>query len=182
MDRKDPVTLSQREQQRLHVLTEVEAGRWTAAQGAEVLGLSLRHVWRLRGRYRQEGAAAFMHGNRGRPSPGRIDDMTRSRVKELLSGPYAGCNDHSLAELLALREGIVLSRKSVERIRREAGLKPTRQRRPPKHRQRRERMSQERSLPAPSSWPSTMLPARSWQACSASRRTLRVSYSCCGRC
>jgi hypothetical protein len=64
-------------------------------------------------------------------------------VKELLSGPYAGCNDHHLAELLALREGIVLSRKSVERIRGEAGLKATRQRRPPKHRQRRERMSQE---------------------------------------
>ena len=143
MDRKDPVTLSQREQQRLHVLTEVEAGRWTAEQAAEVLGLSLRHVWRLKGRYRQEGAAAFMHGNRGRSSPGRIDDKTRSRVKELLSGPYAGCNDHHLAELLALREGIVVSRKSVERIRREAGLKATRQRRPPKHRQRRERMSQE---------------------------------------
>jgi transposase len=143
MDRKDPVTLSQREQQRLHVITEVEAGRWTAEQAAEVLGLSLRHVWRLKGRYRQEGAAAFMHGNRGRPSPGRIDDKTRSRVEELLSGPYAGCNDHHLAELLALREGIVLSRKSVERIRREAGLKATRQRRPPKHRQRRERRSQE---------------------------------------
>jgi len=143
MYRKDSVTLSQREQQRLHVLTEVEGGRWTAEQAAEVLGLSLRHVWRLKGRYQQEGAAAFMHGNRGRPSPGRIDDQTRSRVKELLSGPYAGCNDHHLAELLALRDGIVLSRKSVERIRREAGLKPTRQRRPPKHRQRRERMSQE---------------------------------------
>jgi transposase len=143
MHRKDLVTLSQREQQRLYVLTEVEAGRWRAEQAAEVLGLSLRHVWRLKGRYRQEGAAAFMHGNRGRPSPGRIDDKTRSRVKELLSGPYAGCNDHHLAELLALREGIVLSRKSVERIRREAGLKATRQRRPPKHRQRRERMSQE---------------------------------------
>jgi len=146
MDRKDPVTLSQREQQRLHVLTEVEAGRWTAQQAAEVLGLSQRHVWRLKGRYRQEGAVAFMHGNRGRPSPGRIADEVRSRVKELLSGPYAGCNDHHLAELLALREGIVLSRKSVERIRREAGLKATRQRRPAKHRQRRERMPQEGML------------------------------------
>ncbi len=87
-----------------------------------------------------------MHGNRGRPSPGRIAEETRTRVKELMSGPYAGCNDHHLAELLALREGIILSRKSVERIRREAGLKATRQRRPPKHRQRRERMSQEGML------------------------------------
>jgi len=142
MDRKDPVILSQREQQRLRVIMEVEAGRWSAEQGAEVLGLSLRHVWRLKSRYRKEGAAAFMHGNRGRASPGRIGEETRMRLKELLAGLYAGCNDHHLAELLARREGIILSRKSVERIRREAGLKPARRRRPPRHRSRRDRMPQ----------------------------------------
>lgn len=122
---------------------EVEAGTWSAEQASEVLGLSVRHIWRLKAGYREEGAAAFMHGNRSRPSPGRIGEDVRSRVLELLAGPYAGCNDHHLAELLALREGILLSRKSVERIRREAGLKAARQRRPPKHRQRRDRMSQE---------------------------------------
>jgi len=143
MDRKDPVTLSQREQQRLRVLTEVEAGRWSAEQAAEVLRLSVRHVWRLKARYRQGGAAALMHGNRGRVSAGRIGEGIRSRVVSLASGQYAGCNDHHLAELLAEREGMILSRKSVERIRREAGLKSARRRRPPKHRQRRERMSQE---------------------------------------
>lgn len=125
---------------------EVESGRWSVEQAAEVLGLSVRHVWRLRGRYRTEGAAAFMHGNRGRASPGRIGEETRSQVKQLIAGPYAGCNDHHLVELLALREGIVLSRKSVERIRREAGVAPARRRRPAKHRQRRERMPQEGML------------------------------------
>jgi transposase len=146
MDRKDPVTLSQREQQRLRVITEVDAGRWSAEQASEVLGLSVRHVWRLKAGYRKEGAAAFMHGNRGRPSPARIEEEIHSRVVSLIVGPYAGCNDHHLAELLALREAIFLSRKSVERIRRQAGLKPARRRRPPKHRQRRDRMPQEGML------------------------------------
>jgi len=146
MDRKDPVTLSQRGQQRLQVIAEVEAGRWSVEQAGEVLRLSVRHVWRLKARYRRDGPAAFMHGNRGRPSPGRIDEPTRERVKELMSGPYAGCNDHHLAELLALREGIVLSRKSVERIRREAGVKPVHRRRPLRHRSRRDRMPQEGML------------------------------------
>ena len=146
MNREGPVTLSQREQQRLHVVLEVEAGRWSVEQAAEVLAISIRHVWRLKARYRKEGAAAFMHANRGRTSPGRISEETRSRVRELLAGPYAGCNDHHLAELLAPREGIVLSRKTIERIRREAGLKAARQRRPPKHRQRRDRMPQEGML------------------------------------
>jgi transposase len=143
MDRKDPVTLSQREQKRLRVTVEVEAGRWSAEQAAEALGLSERHVWRLKAGYRVEGAAAFMHGNRGRPSPGRIGEDVRSQVVALMTGAYAGCNDHHLAELLTLREGILLSRKSVQRIRREAGLTAVRQRRPPKHRRRRDRVSQE---------------------------------------
>lgn len=115
-------------------------------QASEVLGLSVRQVWRLKAAHDKEGVAAFIHGNRGRPSPGRIAEDVRSRVRELLAGPYAGCNDHHLAELLALREGIVLSRKTIERIRREAGLKPARRRRPAKHRQRRERMPQEGML------------------------------------
>jgi transposase len=115
-------------------------------QAAEVLRLSVRHVWRLRASYRRDGAAALVHGNRSRPSPGRIDDATRLRVKELMAGPYAGCNDHHLAELLALREGIRISRKSVERIRREAGVRAARRRRPSQHRSRRERMPQEGML------------------------------------
>jgi transposase len=146
MDRKDPVILSQREHQRLRVIMEVETGKWSVEQASEVLGLSVRHVWRLKAGYRDKGAAAFMHGNRGRPSPGRIGQETRARVLELITGQYAGCNDHHLAELLALREGIVLSRKSVERIRREAGLKAARQRRPAKHRRRRDRMPQQGML------------------------------------
>ena len=143
MDRKDPVTLSQREQKRLRVIMEVESGRWSVEQASEVLGLSVRQVWRLKAGYRHEGAAAFMHGNRGRPSPGKLGEDVRAQVVALMTGPYAGCNDHHLTELLALREGILLSRKSMERIRREAGLKPARQRRPAKHRRRRDRMSQE---------------------------------------
>lgn len=140
--KKDPVILSQKEQQRLRVIAEVEAGRLDADEAARLLRLSPRHVRRLRRGYRDSGAGTFMHGNRGRPSPGRIVDAVREQVAELARGPYAGCNDSHLAELLALREGIRLSRKSVERIRQAAGLKPAHRRRPPKHRSRRERAPQ----------------------------------------
>ena len=131
MNREDPVTLTQKEQQRLQVVMEVEAGRWSVEEAAEMSGLSVRHVWRLKARYRAQGVAAFMHGNRGRPSPGRIKEEMRNQVGELARGRYAGCNDTHLTELLILREGIVLSRSSVERIRREAGLKDAHRHRPP---------------------------------------------------
>jgi transposase len=144
--RKDCVVLTQKEQQRLKVIAEVEAGRVGPDLAALSLSLSLRQVRRLRKRYRQEGAAAFMHGNRGRPSVKRIPEETRALVAELVRTKYAGYNDSHLTELLAQREGIVLSRKSVERLRQQAGIKPAQRRRAPKHRSRRERMPQEGML------------------------------------
>jgi len=144
--RKDPVTLTQKEELRLRVVNEVQAGRRSAAEAAEVLQLSQRHVRRLRARSEREGAAAFMHGNRGRPPPWRISDELRDRVAELGSGRYAACNDTHLQELLLRDEGILLSRASVRRIRREAGQRPKLRHRPPRHRSRRERRPQEGML------------------------------------
>ena len=146
MDRRNPVTLTQKEQQRLHGVMEVEAGRWSAEQAAEVLGVSERHVWRLKARYRGDGASAFMHGNRGHPSQHRLSDELRQRVLDLSAGPYADCNDSHLSELLLLHQGIAISRASIQRIRRQAGQKPKQGRRPPRHRSRRDRRPQEGML------------------------------------
>lgn len=144
--RKDIVVLSQKEQQRLRVVTEVEAGRLEPDQAAQLLGLSLRQLRRLRQGIRQEGAAAFMHGNRGRTPTHRLSDQTRATIAELSRTKYAGCNDTHLAELLVLREGILVSRRSVARLLRQAGIKPMQRRRAPKHRSRRDRMTQEGML------------------------------------
>jgi len=46
MDRTG-VTLTVKEQKRLKVLVELDAGRVTGRETADVLGVSLRHVWRL---------------------------------------------------------------------------------------------------------------------------------------
>ena len=90
MDRKDPGTLTQREQQRLRVVIEVEAGRWTAEQAAEVLGLSLRHVRRILAAYRKEGVAAIAHGNRCRRPVHALGEEVRQLVVTLAQGPYVG--------------------------------------------------------------------------------------------
>jgi hypothetical protein len=96
--------------------------------------------------FAQQGAAAFAHGNRGRPSARRISDELREQVRQLGSARYAGCNDTHFTELLLLDHGIDLSRKSVQRIRRQAGQPPKRRRRPPRHRSRRDRLPREGML------------------------------------
>ena len=60
------VTLNQKEQARLSVLNSVLEYQVPIVQAAEVLGVSPRHARRLLAAYRQDGAIALAHGNRGR--------------------------------------------------------------------------------------------------------------------
>jgi transposase len=143
---RELVTLSKKEQKRLMVLNQVEMGNIVGKEGAEVLGVSLRHVKRLLAAYRKEGAAALAHGNRGRKPPNTLGEGLRKQVLELLRSTYAGCNTQHFTELLAEREGITLSRSTVRRILFEAGIRSPRKRRPPKHRSRRERYPEEGML------------------------------------
>jgi transposase len=94
------VILSMKEQKRLKVVTEIEAGRIAGRGAAQVLGLSLRHVWRVVAAYRKEGAAGLAHGNRGRVSPRRIPDVFRESVLELARNKYSDYNDTHLTEKL----------------------------------------------------------------------------------
>lgn len=140
MDTRETITLDARSQQRLLVLTHILAGELDAAAGATILGLSERQVRRLVARFRAEGAAALVHGNRGRAPVNRVDPATRGRVVDLAATRYAGFNPVHLAEMLAEDAGIELAPRTVRRILAAAGLPPVRTRRPRRHRSRRERM------------------------------------------
>lgn len=143
---KEKVILNRKEQKRLMVLNQVGRGVVTCREASEVLHLSLRHARRLLAAYRKEGAAALAHGNRGKKPHHALDPGLKRQVLRLMQSTYGGCNTQHFTELLAEREGVMLSRSSVRRILFEAGIKGPRKRRPPKHRSRRERYSQEGML------------------------------------
>src|SRR3954454_10273848 len=138
----ETVVLNGTEQQRVVVLNRMLMGDLTGAEAAAALGLSVRHVRRMLAAYRKEGAAALVHGNRGRTPTTALDPAVCARVVALARTTYAGLNDTHLAEVLGEEEGIVLSRSSVRRLRVGGGLARPRQRPPPAHRRRRERQAQ----------------------------------------
>ena len=143
MSDSDKVTLNQKELKRLEVLNQLAVGKMTAAQAAQVLGVSERQVHRLKAAYQEEGAAALVHGNRGRSPKHTIAPEVRAQIVELARTTYVGFNYQHLSEALAERpEPIVVSHSSIRRILLEEGLKSPRKRRPPKHRSRRERRPQ----------------------------------------
>ncbi len=138
-----PITLGREGQRRLYVLNELAAGRLTIVEAALALDVSIRHLKRLKARYRGEGIGALVHGNRGRHPWNAIDPVLTERVVELARTRYVGLNHSHLADLLAEREGITLERSTIRRILLRAGLRSPRPRRPPAHRSRRERMARE---------------------------------------
>lgn len=130
------------EGRKLHVLTLLEGKRISVGQAAEALGVTPRQVRRLRVALRREGPAGLVHGNRGRRSARRLPDALRRQIVALARGRYAGLNDHHLTEKLITVEGLAVSRATVQRVLRAAGLTSPRRRRPPRHRARRPRKPQ----------------------------------------
>lgn len=63
---REMVTLTQKEQHRVHVLTQVQHGALVASAAATLLALSVRQIRRLLAGLRHRGLAALAHGNRGR--------------------------------------------------------------------------------------------------------------------
>ncbi|MGB2983161.1 MAG: ISNCY family transposase [Candidatus Bipolaricaulia bacterium] len=140
------LTLSQKEQARLETLNLVLEGQLRVNEAAIVLGVSERHAWRMLAAYRREEAAAVAHGNRGRRPANATTEDVRQEVIDLARTRYTGVNHTHLTELLAEREGLVLSRSSVRNILLSAGMQSPRRRRPPRYRVRRERLPQEGML------------------------------------
>jgi len=139
---REQVILSMKEQKRLQVISELEAGRLTGREAAELMGISVRQARRLLAAYRQEGVEAVAHGNRGRAPATRTSAVIRDTVLSLARTTYQDYNDQHFTEELAEQQGIILSRSTVRRIRRQAGLDSPRHRRAPRHRRRRERYPQ----------------------------------------
>jgi transposase len=135
--RQGTFALSQKELQRVAVISSCVKGDLACARAASLLNLTPRHVKRLKSRLRQGGEAALAHASRGRPSHRRLPQRVRERILHLARTTYVGFNDHHLCEKLVEKEGLSLGRETLRRLLRSAGIASPRKRRAPTHRQRR---------------------------------------------
>src|ERR1700675_817629 len=81
--RQETFTLSQKELQRVSVISACIKGDMACARAAGLLCLSVRQIKRLKKRMREEGEAALAHANRGRPSRRRLPQAVRERTPPL---------------------------------------------------------------------------------------------------
>ncbi|PYE22291.1 integrase-like protein, partial [Rhizobium sp. PP-CC-3A-592] len=130
------ITMSERDLQRIEILSKVIAGRMTWVSASHVLDLSERQVRRLLERIRTGGAASIRHKAIGRPSNNRIGDGVRDYAMTLVRERYADFGPTLATEKLAERDGLRVSRETVRSWMVDAGLWLSRKQRRTFHRPR----------------------------------------------
>src|SRR5687767_10642813 len=105
--------MSERDLQRIQVLSEVANRRRTIASAAVVLALSTRQVRRLLKAYRLGGGGAIAHKARGRPSNNKIADAVRDQAVRLVRSAYADFGPTLAAEKLFEQHGLRVSRETL---------------------------------------------------------------------
>lgn len=103
------LSLSQKERQKLIVLSRVRDNQMTLAEAARVLGLCYRQAQRVYRRYRSDGETGLVHKGRGKPSGRRIALEIRSRAIELYKDKYADFGPTLASETMADRDGLTVN-------------------------------------------------------------------------
>jgi len=92
-------------------------------------------------RFQPDSVDWLVHGNTGRPKPWALSTEARQQVLQLAQTRYAGFNYPHLRQKLVEQEGFCLSRETLRRLLREAGLASPQKRRSRLYRARRPRRS-----------------------------------------
>jgi transposase len=137
------ITLTMKEQIRYEVIKDSLKGLIKVKEISFMLGISIRQVYRLRKRVREEGIKGIIHRLRNKPSSKRISKNIQDRIKRLYKEKYFDFNITHFTEYLNEKEGIKVSREYVRKLLRKENIYPKKPKKQPKHRIRRAPMPQE---------------------------------------
>jgi hypothetical protein len=98
---KDTLTMSYKEREKLKVLHRLSKGELTCRDAAETLGITERHLYRLRARCKAEGDEGLIHRLRGCLSNRGYGRKLRSRVLDLYRERYSDYGPTLFAQMLA---------------------------------------------------------------------------------
>jgi len=116
------ITMSERDPQRIEVLSKVVDGRMSIVAAAHVLAISTRHVQRLVDRIEHTGAGSIRHKAIGRPSNNKIASGVRDYVLMLVRERYLDFGPTFAAEKLQEEHGVTVSRETLRKWMQDADI------------------------------------------------------------
>jgi hypothetical protein len=124
------VMMSERELNRIEVLSQVDDGRWNVQHGANMLDITKRQMFRLLKSYRTEGARAVRHKATGKVPHNQIHRAKRDYAVALVKENYQDFGPTLAAEMLAEHHGFKVSHETLRKWMTDDGLwLPRKQRR-----------------------------------------------------
>jgi transposase len=118
------ITLTMEGQKRYEVIKESLKKLIKVKEASYMPGISIRQVYRLRKRVREEGIKGIIHRLRGKVSSRKIKRDTQDTIKRLYKEKYFSFNISHFTEYLNEEEGIKISREYVRKLLREEGIYP----------------------------------------------------------
>jgi len=110
------VELSMKAQEKYEIIKRVHEGHATKGYAAIKIGCTQRNINRLLKRYRNEGKAGFLHGNKGRKPKHTLTHKEKAEIVTIYNNKYWDANFVHCCELLEKHDGIKISPSTLRKI------------------------------------------------------------------
>jgi len=134
------LTMSQKEVDRLTIVSQIEGNKLTVEEGSELLGISQRQAYRVMKRIKEEGAKGVIHKLRGRESNRGYPGELKSKIIEIYQRSYPDYGPTLFSEMLIEYHNISLNRETLRNWLRQRSITTSLRKKRP-HRRKRERRS-----------------------------------------
>lgn len=129
--------MSKEEARRVEVIRQNREGIFTNRQAAQLLGLSVRSIQRLKRKADADGDMAVLHGNRGKQPHNSLPDNMRNQVLAYAKKELAGYNFSHMRDVMEKELELKISRSTLSRLLHKEAVYSPRKHRPQKiHRSR----------------------------------------------
>jgi len=133
------ITMSLTEIKKYDIIKKVIGKELNGSEAAEMLGLTVRHVRRLKRKVDKNGIKGLIHGNRGKPSNRRMPDNEKSKIADLIREHYSDFGPLLATEKLAERHKINRDKSTVRSIMIKEGIWTPKAKKKETHREWRQR-------------------------------------------
>jgi len=132
--------MSQKEADRLKIISQIESKAMSVEQGSELIGISPRQTYRVLKRIKQEGTKGIIHKLRGKKSNRGYPEELKKKVIEIYRADYSDYGPTLFCEELVKSHKISIDHETIRKwLRAKAITTSMRKKRP--HRKKRERRS-----------------------------------------
>jgi transposase len=135
---KGILTMSVKERERLKIIDQVIERKLSTGEAAEVLEISTRQMYRIKGRYYNEGEKGLIHKLRGKSSNRGYGKKQKESVIKLYVKDYSDYGPTLFSEKLLEYHGQKIDHETIRRWLRESAITTSMRKKRP-HRRKRER-------------------------------------------